>query len=233
MRLALARAALLRAVITYTICVAAVAGPAAADVSFSTKSDPRAVIDPEPGDLSDRLAGLLGDAPPEVTTARRANLFRALGVRRPAVAPPLKVEYTEAFIAGLPDIQGDAEWRCLTEALYFEARGEDVSGIFAVAEVILNRVDDARFPASVCGVVNQANARGCQFSYKCDGIAEKVREPAAWSRVAKIAAVMVDGGKRALTNGATYYHTKAVSPSWSRVFERTTTIGAHYFYARG
>lgn len=46
---------------------------------------------------------------------------------------------------GLPLATGGAGWRCLAGALYFEARGETVKGFFAVAEVILNRVDSAHF----------------------------------------------------------------------------------------
>ena len=42
--------------------------------------------------------------------------------------------------------------------------------------------------------------------------------------------LMVKGAPRTLTDGATHYHTKAVSPKWSRKFARTTTIGVHHFY---
>ncbi len=41
---------------------------------------------------------------------------------------------------------------CLSEALYFEARGTTYEGERAVGEVILNRASDSRFPASVCGL---------------------------------------------------------------------------------
>ena len=71
----------------------------------------------------------------------------------------------------LDKASGNAEWACLTEALYFEARGESISGIFAVAEVIANRRDSKKFPNSICGVIKQGSHRknACQFSYKCDG----------------------------------------------------------------
>ena len=47
----------------------------------------------------------------------------------------------------------------------------------------------------------------------------------------KVARLALDGAPRDLTGGALFYHTRAVSPSWSRVFFRTTTIGAHHFYS--
>lgn len=142
------------------------------------------------------------------------------------------VSYTKAWLAGQPKASGGAQWRCLAEALYFEARGESVKGQFAVAEVIMNRVASASYPNSVCGVIKQGTGRkyACQFTYTCDGHAEVISEPRAFASVGKIAKLMVDGGERPLTSGATHYHTKAVNPRWARKFPRTTTIGFHHFY---
>jgi spore germination cell wall hydrolase CwlJ-like protein len=142
------------------------------------------------------------------------------------------VAYDRSFLAALPTARGTDDWQCLSEALYFEARGESVKGMFAVAEVIMNRVDSDRYPNSVCGVINQGTGRkyACQFTYTCDGKAEKISEPAAYVRVGKIAKILVDGADRPLTGGATHYHTKAVNPSWARRFPRTATIGVHHFY---
>lgn len=128
----------------------------------------------------------------------------------------------------------NSEWRCLTEALYFEARGETLSGQYAVAEVILNRRDSKKFPNSVCAVIGQGASSGkkyaCQFSYKCDGRAEVFAEGKAYNQVGKVARQMLNGKKRTLTHGATFYHTGAVRPSWSRKFKRTAKVGQHYFY---
>ena len=153
---------------------------------------------------------------------------------RPLPRPP-RIRYEDEWLAALPAAGGGAPWRCLTEALYFEARGEEPQGQFAVAEVILNRVDSRRFPGSVCSVVNQGTGRKwqCQFTYTCDGIPETVRDRGSWARMGKIARLALDGAPRELTHGALFYHTRAVAPSWSRVFFRTTTIGAHHFYSPG
>lgn len=112
---------------------------------------------------------------------------------------------------------------CLSEALYFEARGEGTAGQRAVAEVILNRVDHPRFPKSVCGVVNQ---RG-QFTYNKNG---RIREKGTFARVQKVAMAALAGAPRTLTNGATYFHARGVRPSWTKRFEKTTRIGSHTFY---
>lgn len=123
------------------------------------------------------------------------------------------------------------EWRCLAEALYFEARGEGVAGQVAVAEVILNRVDSARYPDSVCEVVGQgAGKSGCQFSYNCDGVKNRIANRPVFERIGKIAWLMLEGRPRTLTDEALYFHATHVSPSWSRKFVRTAKIGRHIFY---
>ncbi|MGB0800072.1 MAG: cell wall hydrolase, partial [Planktomarina sp.] len=138
---------------------------------------------------------------------------------RPSDRPEgLGVKYSRVWLASRPAPKRDDQWRCLAEALYFEARGETLRGQFAVAEVILNRVDSRKFPNSICGVVNQGTGRkfACQFTYTCDGRAERIGNQAVYDRVGRIARVMMDGGARQLVGGATYYHTTAVRPRWSR-----------------
>lgn len=172
---------------------------------------------------NERLSDLATGAPKQV---RRGWFF---GRRRDDDG----FSYTTASLASMRDARGGSQWKCLSEALYFEARGESVKGQFAVAEVILNRVDSPVFPNSVCGVVGQGannGKSGCQFSYKCDGLSERVTEQAAYSQVQKIARLMLDGEPRVLTRGATYYHSTIVNPSWARHFVPTGQIGVHKFY---
>lgn len=151
--------------------------------------------------------------------------------KQPA-APVTTISYSQDWIAQLPAGSGGADFACLAKALYFEARGETVKGQVAVAEVILNRVDSRRYPNTVCGVVNQGTGRrhACQFSFVCDGRADTIREKQAYARVAKIARAMLDGAPRALTQGATHFHTTNVRPRWAHRFPRTAKIGTHLFY---
>jgi spore germination cell wall hydrolase CwlJ-like protein len=124
-----------------------------------------------------------------------------------------------------------ADWRCLAEAMYFEARGEKLAGQLAVAEVVLNRVDSVRYPDSVCAVVRQgADRKGCQFSYMCDGRKEHISNRRAFERIGKIAWLMLSGKPRTLTDEALYFHATSVKPYWSRSFVRTAKIGGHIFY---
>ena len=136
---------------------------------------------------------------------------------------------TEDWLMARPEPTGDEQWQCLTQALYFEARGEGLQGQVAVAEVILNRVDSGLYPRTVCGVFKQRGGGGCQFSYVCDG-KTKMREKDAADLAGRIARAMLDGAPRVLTDGATHFHTRGVRPSWSKRFARTASIGAHLFY---
>ncbi|CUH41086.1 Spore cortex-lytic enzyme precursor [Jannaschia seosinensis] len=126
----------------------------------------------------------------------------------------------------------DAEFECLTEAVYFEARGEPLDGQVAVAEVILNRVDAENYPTTVCEVVNQGTGKlhACQFSYTCDGEPEAVTEPDAWDRAAGVARRLMQGAPRILTKRATHYHADYVNPYWAKVYPQTAKVGQHIFY---
>jgi spore germination cell wall hydrolase CwlJ-like protein len=158
----------------------------------------------------------------------------SLAAFQPQAGPSLPVlRYDRDWLDALPEAAGGRDWRCLTEALYFEARGEPVKGQFAVAEVILNRVDAPGYPDTVCEVVHQASSRGCQFSYTCDGRADRIRDRTAAVAAGKIARLMLDGAPRVLTGGATHFHTRAVRPGWAEAYARTASIGRHLFYRPG
>ncbi len=137
-----------------------------------------------------------------------------------------------ALLDAMPEATGGPQWKCLSEALYFEARGEDIWGQMAVAEVILNRADSSRFPDSVCDVLAQGATRrhACQFSYNCDGKTEAIGEQRAYDRVSKLAMMMIQGRARVLTGGAVFYHTDMVNPNWASSMTQTAVIGDHIFY---
>lgn len=184
--------------------------------------------------LTNELSVLFAQEREAMTSAGAQTVAEILANYRPKSkpTPPVAVEYTKPYLAQLPKASGGEAWACLSEALYFEARGESVKGQFAVAEVILNRVSSPAFPDTVCGVVNQGTGKKyqCQFTYTCDGHAEAIHEPKAYTRVGKVARLMLDGAPRRLTEGATHYHTTAVNPRWARKFPRTAQIGVHFFY---
>ncbi len=185
--------------------------------------------------MASRLGAILGQerqALSVVPESRLSQLTSLPSASERGVETQTRVIYDGDFLASQPAAEGGAQWECLAEALYFEARGETVRGMFAVGEVILNRVDSTAYPDTLCDVVNQGTGRkyACQFTYTCDGHAEVIGEPRSWERVGKVAQILMEGAPRALTGGATHYHTKAVNPSWAQRYPRTAAIGSHYFY---
>lgn len=176
----------------------------------------------------DQLMGLEASSLSGLTETRIRQI--ASPYAAPATDGLRRLSAAELDALEAPD--GNAQWECLTEALYFEARGETVEGQYAVAEVILNRVDHGNYPDTVCGVVNQGTGRpfACQFTYTCDGNPENISDPAAWNRLGNIARIMIDGAPRDLTAGATHYHADRVNPRWASLFSRTAEIGVHLFY---
>jgi spore germination cell wall hydrolase CwlJ-like protein len=123
--------------------------------------------------------------------------------------------------------------KCLSEAIYFEARGEAVRGQIAVAQVVMNRVFSGFYPNTVCGVVyqNKYHHMACQFTFACDNVADVVREPDMWDRARKIAKAMLDG-ELWLPEVAksTHYHAYWVHPSWVSEMKKMYKFGVHTFY---
>ncbi|HEX2590683.1 MAG TPA: cell wall hydrolase [Rhizomicrobium sp.] len=126
------------------------------------------------------------------------------------------------------------EHGCLSDALYYEARGEGKQGEKAIAEVIFTRLRQGNYGHSICSVVYAgAPRKGCQFSFACDG--KSLRQPksyAAWHRAQILAAQILVGQERFTgeTGGATNFHAISTSPEWADDMERTAQIGNHVFY---
>ncbi|WP_084417896.1 cell wall hydrolase [Henriciella litoralis] len=124
------------------------------------------------------------------------------------------------------------QMKCLAEAVYYEARSESKPGQIAVAEVIMNRVRDHRYPNSACGVVYQGATRttGCQFTFTCDGALSRAPRGKRWEDAKTIAAHVFLDLDEPRTDGATHYHATYVNPVWNSGLVRTSKIGTHVFY---
>jgi N-acetylmuramoyl-L-alanine amidase len=132
---------------------------------------------------------------------------------------------------------------CLALNLYHEARGEGVEGKLAVAHVTLNRVNDRRYPNTVCNVVYQAktkiNHRGeevprlnkCQFSWYCDGRDDTPYNDTLWERSVDLAIKVLLGLTDDPTKGAThYFNPNKVDPYWKNSYQHVADVGNHTFY---
>ena len=119
---------------------------------------------------------------------------------------------------------------CLAVAIFFEARGEPVVAKEAVANVIINRVEDRRYPNSVCAVVNEHKA----FSYTHDGLSDDPtrhtghQDKVAWAESQEVAKDALGGDLLGITS--THYHTTNVLPFWAKHYSLDTRVGNHLFY---
>jgi spore germination cell wall hydrolase CwlJ-like protein len=119
------------------------------------------------------------------------------------------------------------EMKCLAGAVYFEARGEPLAGQLAVAQVIINRTEDPRFPASYCAVVQQQG----QFSFIKRGRMPDIRTASpAWAKARAIAEIAHHGLWQSEAEGAVFFHARYVRPQWSHRKQRLAQIDTHIFY---
>lgn len=148
----------------------------------------------------------------------------------------------------------DPQAYCLAENIYFEARNDTTAGQAAVADVVINRVNDHRYPGTICEVVHEGPIREswktrkdpdlkddervyfpvkhrCQFSWYCDGKQEKIHDQDAWAKAQYIAYQMIYSERfRGITEGATHYHAHYVSPKWAKKIQFVGSIESHKFY---
>lgn len=147
------------------------------------------------------------------------------------------IESIRTLTTAQPAIRVSAQYvmeqhKCLSEAVYYEARSETRSGQIGVAEVIMNRVSSKHYPNTICDVVFQGAERrtGCQFSFTCDGSMEQLPKGRAWQRSQDIATLTLTGLAPKLTHKATHYHTTDVNPPWAETLRYNGQIGSHKFY---
>jgi len=144
-------------------------------------------------------------------------------------------------LEGLRDLEQEAEIECLALNIYHEARSDNYAGKYAVADVVLNRQRDRRYPDKICDVIKQGYTRPngspiigrCQFSWYCDGLSDVPKETVAYQEALSLAQQMVEHNfMRGITDGATHYHAYYVTPDWvnDRGMINVGRIGDHIFY---
>ncbi len=138
----------------------------------------------------------------------------------------------DIILAQLPVNISGKQFKCLAQAIYFEARSEPFEGQVAVAYVILNRVKDRRFPNTICAVVfqNEKQRHQCQFSFACDGRSDNPYEMTAWNIARRVAGGALKNTRSDVTARSTHYHAKYVQPRWAQHLQPTIQVGQHVFY---
>ena len=146
-----------------------------------------------------------------------------------------------------PNLVDNRQAHCLALNVYYEARGSNLADMYAVSDVVLNRVRDGRYPNTICDVVYQGVQKPswkdptkmvmvrnmCQFSWYCDGKEDIPKEETGWATAQMVAGSILYANKyRGLTEGSTHYHASYVRPNWrnDRGMQHVGRIGSHIFY---
>lgn len=119
----------------------------------------------------------------------------------------------------------DREVACLARNVYYEARGETVDGMLAVASVVMNRSE--RTGMTPCSVVGEHVNGRCQFSWACASHPPPSGED--WNRAMAVASGIMDGGLPDISGGATFFSRCGHPPTGGT--RLSTRIGPHCFYA--
>jgi spore germination cell wall hydrolase CwlJ-like protein len=153
-------------------------------------------------------------------------------------------------------IGNDEQAMCMALNIYYESRSDNLAGQYAVADVVLNRMHDDRYPNTVCEVITQGPTKEswktkkdpelpdedrvfnpirhkCQFSWYCDGKSDDPKDETGWVQAQYVAGAILYSDKyRGITEGATHYHATYVKPRWAndRGMNHIGRIGAHVFY---
>lgn len=140
----------------------------------------------------------------------------------------------EKLYKQLITIESQSEVECLALNIYFETRAVSLADAMAVSDVVMNRVESTNYPNTACDVVHDGykpGRRDCQFSWYCDGKADRPTNSEAWERSRKYAHQFYYYGLyKGITEGSTHYHANYVSPYWAPTLDRITRIGSHIFY---
>ncbi|NNU81287.1 cell wall hydrolase [Halovulum dunhuangense] len=164
-------------------------------------------------------------------TTRLAALAAILAVSACTTMAPGDGSDAEVTRLSTSSTYSDQDFQCLLEAIYHEAAADSIDGQRAVANVILNRAEDPRFPNSVCGVVADGQAQGrCQFSYRCDGRPEVFADKVKLQTATQATTVVLANPEEDVTNGALFFHAGWMKPGWFASLRRTVALGGNIFY---
>lgn len=144
------------------------------------------------------------------------------------------VERGEARREAVRDAERE-DLECLARNIYFEARGEPVAGMRAVAEVTMNRAASRLYPKTVCAVVYQQNWDAIRRRYvgafswtEFNSLPEPEGE--AWQRAQEVAEAAYYRRAPVALPGVLHFHATHIKPDWAKEKTLVARIGRHAFY---
>ena len=120
---------------------------------------------------------------------------------------------------------------CLATAIFFESGNQPLEGKYAVAAVIMNRVESRHYPNDICAVVNQRS----QFSFTNDGKSDDMFLHTSYYDAIAVqhslaVAENIVMGYNPIDISAVNYHADYVTPYWASSMVHEVVMGDHIFY---
>ena len=117
-----------------------------------------------------------------------------------------------------------SEKECMMRAMYFESNRSSAEGMLAVGTVVMNRVNDPRYPKSVCGVVGQKN----QFA---QGVLTRKMTDSGAVLAAQVADQVLRGARHPGVQNAQHFHTAGLRFPYNNMYY-VLEAGGNEFYEK-
>jgi spore germination cell wall hydrolase CwlJ-like protein len=117
-----------------------------------------------------------------------------------------------------------SEKECMMRAMYFESNRSSSEGMLAVGTVVMNRVHDARYPKSVCGVVGQKN----QFA---QGVLTRKMTDSGAVLASQVADQVLRGSRHPGVQNAQHFHTAGLRFPYNNMYY-VLEAGGNEFYEK-
>jgi spore germination cell wall hydrolase CwlJ-like protein len=127
-----------------------------------------------------------------------------------------------AACGGMPS--GKREHACMTRVMYFESNRSSAEGMLAVGTVVMNRVNDQRYPHSICGVVGQPN----QFA---SGVLSKKMTDSGAVLASQVADQVMRGERHPGVQNAMHFHTAGLRFPYNNM-HYVLMAGGNEFYEK-
>ena len=117
-----------------------------------------------------------------------------------------------------------SEKECMMRAMYFESNRSSADGMLAVGTVVMNRVNDSRYPRSVCGVVGQKN----QFA---QGVLTRKMTDSGAVLASQVADQVLRGARHPGVQNAQHFHTAGLRFPYNNMYY-VLEAGGNEFYEK-
>ncbi|MDR6828224.1 spore germination cell wall hydrolase CwlJ-like protein [Bosea sp. BE271] len=117
------------------------------------------------------------------------------------------------------------EKECLVRAMYFESNRSSESGLLGVGTVVMNRVESAKYPETICGVVGAPR----QFA---TGVLSRPMTDKVLPKVEAIAEDILNGRRNEAVGAAKHFHMAGLRFGYNNM-HYVTVAGGNAFYVRG